>query len=903
MGDLKENVQVVVEINGNKALSILNELDLEAKELRKGLKGMKKGTEEYVAKSKELDNVTAKQKKLRNEIGLTALPLKDLQKQAAKYYAELKQLTPGTEAYIKKSKQLSEVRGRMSQLNKELKGTTESQQKLTGEWKNMLPISGQIDQLSGSFGGLRGIVLGAVNSFGLLRGAIIATGIGALVIVVTALFGWFTKTKKGTEQLVVVMAVLGAVTDAIFESFNQLISYIGEKAYPYLLQFIGIISGLVDAFIYAKDSFVEFFSALFSADWSKVGQMAKKGVENVFNGIKATFTTSLKAINTVVKFYFDEMLSNFKAMGKIAEGIFTLDLSKIKEGISSTTIAKGLGVIATGFEVAAGGAKALGDNISEDVRLAIELANRMNRLVEAENLESLNNAKRKKEIQELIFITRDRTKSFEEQEAALIRANDIELEGLEKQLALQRERAAIAWADDARADSTEEDTQKAREESIKLINLETQSLARQRELLNRLNELRNKIVAEEKKQAQERLKIDKQYSDLKAQLLEDEFAQKEAQIRDTYQRELEAIEEGEYLATERKKLLEEARDKELQELSWARKQEFLEEQAVFDEEQEILIEEKFQNKLITEQERENLLYELKRKAMEKQLGLVVEMYGKESAEAQKVKNEIHRLDNDHKKKLEGNLDKATIANEKLYDNQLSTAGSTFTGLANLLSSDENLRKKHFGKIKAMQSAGVLIDGYKEVAAIWKHAMDLGPVFGPILGAAQTGIAVARTSLNLSKINSAQYGSGGLLLSGPSHSQGGMPILDPSTGSVVAEVEGGEPILSVDTYNNNKPLVDALLYTSMHRAGASLFEDGGILPQGSAEANVATENLGTPTIQNNTQDTQILSQIAQQLAVLTSVVQAQQTMLKAYIVYDEYEAVKNRITEDQNEAQL
>ncbi|OHX67366.1 hypothetical protein [Flammeovirga pacifica] len=903
MGDLKENVQVVVEINGNKALSTLNELDLEAKELRKGLKGMKKGTEEYVAKSKELDNVTAKQKKLRNEIGLTALPLKDLKKQAAKYYAELKQLTPGTEAYIKKSKQLSEVRGRMSQLNKELKGTTESQQKLTGEWKNMLPISGQIDQLSGSFGGLRGIVLGAVNSFGLLKGAIIATGIGALVIVVTALFGWFTKTKKGTEQLAVVMAVLGAVTDAIFESFNQLISYIGEKAYPYLLQFIGIISGLVDAFIYAKDSFVEFFSALFSADWSKVGQMAKKGVENVFNGIKATFTTSLKAINTVVKFYFDEMLSNFKAMGKIAEGIFTLDLSKIKEGISSTTIAKGLGVIATGFEVAAGGAKALGDNISEDVRLAIELANRMNRLVEAENLESLNNAKRKKEIQELIFITRDRTKSFEEQEAALIRANEIELEGLNQQLKLQKERAAIAWADDARADSTEEDTQKAREESIKLINLETQSLARQRELLNRLNELRNKIVAEEKKQAQERLKIDKQYSDLKAQLLEDEFAQKEAQIRDTYQRELETIEEGEYLATERRKLLEEARDKELQELSWARKQEFLEEQAVFDEEQEILIEEKFQNKLITEQERENLLYELKRKAMEKQLGLVVEMYGKESAEAQKVKNEIHRLDNDHKKKLEGNLDKATTANEKLYDNQLSTAGSTFTGLANLLSSDENLRKKHFGKIKAMQGAGVLIDGYKEVAAIWKHAMDLGPVFGPILGAAQTGIAVARTSLNLSKINSAQYGSGGLLLSGPSHSQGGMPILDPSTGSVVAEVEGGEPILSVDTYNNNKPLVDALLYTSMHRAGASLFEDGGILPQGSAEANVATENLGTPTRQNNTQDTQILSQIAQQLAVLTSVVQAQQTMLKAYIVYDEYEAVKNRITEDQNEAQL
>lgn len=70
-----------------------------------------------------------------------------------------------------------------------------------------------------------------------------------------------------------------------------------------------------------------------------------------------------------------------------------------------------------------------------------------------------------------------------------------------------------------------------------------------------------------------------------------------------------------------------------------------------------------------------------------------------------------------------------------------------------------------------------------------------------MGAVQLGFAAAKPIPS--------YGSGGILPNGPLHSAGGMNIVDRS-GNPVANIEGGEPILSRQTYQNNKQLVDALL---------------------------------------------------------------------------------------------
>jgi len=62
--------------------------------------------------------------------------------------------------------------------------------------------------------------------------------------------------------------------------------------------------------------------------------------------------------------------------------------------------------------------------------------------------------------------------------------------------------------------------------------------------------------------------------------------------------------------------------------------------------------------------------------------------------------------------------------------------------------------------------------------------------------------------------------GGFISDGPSHNEGGMKVLG-RDGNVVAEIEGGEPILSRETYRNNRETIDALLYSSQRRSGAKV----------------------------------------------------------------------------------
>ena len=65
-----------------------------------------------------------------------------------------------------------------------------------------------------AFKGLVGGIKTAVTGFKTLKGAIIATGLGALLIAITSLVSFFTKTERGAQQLRVVMAGLGAAVGA-----------------------------------------------------------------------------------------------------------------------------------------------------------------------------------------------------------------------------------------------------------------------------------------------------------------------------------------------------------------------------------------------------------------------------------------------------------------------------------------------------------------------------------------------------------------------------------------------------------------------------------------------------------------------------------------------------------------
>jgi hypothetical protein len=107
----------------------------------------------------------------------------------------------------------------------------------------------------------------------------------------------------------------------------------------------------------------------------------------------------------------------------------------------------------------------------------------------------------------------------------------------------------------------------------------------------------------------------------------------------------------------------------------------------------------------------------------------------------------------------------------------------------------------------------------------------------------------------------KFAKGGQLPQGPTHANGGIALIAPN-GQKVGEIEGGEPILSRETYANNRQLIDALLYSSQRLNGATIgintreaikadrmFRHGGIAP--------TTVNNTTNQVTNHATDLSIL----------------------------------------------
>jgi TP901 family phage tail tape measure protein len=130
---------------------------------------------------------------------------------------------------------------------------------------------------------------------------------------------------------------------------------------------------------------------------------------------------------------------------------------------------------------------------------------------------------------------------------------------------------------------------------------------------------------------------------------------------------------------------------------------------------------------------------------------------------------------------------------------------------------DDLEKRQNERNKRMAIAQAIINGALAVTKILAETPKFD--FG-VATAIQIALAVATTAAQIATISSTKYARGGVF-DGPSHSNGGMPVINPRTGQKVAELEGGEPILSRNTYANNRPLIDALLNSSMNHNGKAI----------------------------------------------------------------------------------
>lgn len=311
-------------------------------------------------------------------------------------------------------------------------------------------------------------------------------------------------------------------------------------------------------------------------------------------------------------------------------------------------------------------------------------------------------------------------------------------------------------------------------------------------------ELSEKEVAEEKKKNERLAALRAEYQEsrqatdlalkeLRIAAIQDETERELAEIDLKHEQELLKIQEQEAkllennaiteeqkqaqlaMFREQEMLLEQERDaKKAEKLAAEREKEKAGEMAHLEEKQQmqlLKLEEGFLKVNTAEQNEYEARLQLEREFAAEKLRLLEKQGKLETAEAQELKNEILRIDKEQKEQEKQNEEDLKNFKAKMRSMGVDVLQDGLAMTADILGQDEDMRRKHGKKIKALQIANVTIDGVREVAAIWKNynasPMNiLVPGSGAILAAAQTGLAIARTGAAISQIRSQQFAEGG-----------------------------------------------------------------------------------------------------------------------------------------------
>jgi uncharacterized protein YqgV (UPF0045/DUF77 family) len=570
--------------------------------------------------------------------------------------------------------------------------------------------------------------------------ALIATGIGAIVVLLGSLITYLLNTQKGMDAVAQATEAVGTFVGVVFDAFGKL---------------------------------------------------------------------GAQVVNSIIP--------TFKGLGKILEGVFTLDFDKVTEGIDGVKKAvdgiEGVNVL----ELGANASKAAGE--------AVKLTKEMQELTRAEKALELEKKQARAQIAKDRLISQDVTKSQKERLAAAERAIGKENELLEKSLELQAKIVKNIKDKNELTTSTDEDINRAIEAEGKLADLELESTQKQIKLTTALNSIRKEgqAAADAANKAAQ--------------------AQKEAQDAENLAKEAKenALIEEEKLKNQKeanKKYLENLKNKELESNSIAKeaiedlKKQFIQGsitpeqyQAELDKLAAVTIATKqaaFELEL--EQTRTNTQidadtrFEIERDLQEKIAGL------KSQALDISVANRLKEIAGEQK-----------LADEKKQLDQ-SVADAKIQALNSVLSAAISVFGKESAAGKAAASFQAIVDTY--VAANNALANIPAP-YGQIVAAATVGIGLA----NVAKINSTpppKFEDGGSIgVVGASHAGGGVDLA--LGGRTVANVEGGEGIF-VMKKNAYSALRNLSSFNEMH-GGNSWFSGGKThLADGGAVA-----RSGAPTI--------------------------------------------------------
>ena len=378
-------------------------------------------------------------------------------------------------------KDVKDLNKEISNTKTEAKGASDSLDKVSG---------GAI----GKFNGLKGSIGGVVKGFKSLKFAIIASGIGALLLAVVAVGKAFTSSEEGQNKFAKIMGVIGSVTGNLVD----MLATLGENI-------ISVFENPKQAIIDLKDLIVTNITNRFEALIDTVGFLGS-AFKKVFSG---DFSGAMDDAKKAGSSYVDTLTGVKDTLSKVTEGVKEMSNEIAKDAKAASNIAD---------------QRAKADKLDRKLITERAEANR-------KRAELLDKAAQKEK-----FTAAERIKFLED-------AGKIEDDITAKEIRAAQLRYEAKVVENSLSKSTKEDLDKEAELKAKLINLETAKLTKQKLVSSQVVGAKREEAAEIKAIEDKAIADRKAIEELEANTEEEKRALK-------LQKEKEKFESAILLATE-----------------------------------------------------------------------------------------------------------------------------------------------------------------------------------------------------------------------------------------------------------------------------------------------------------------------------------------------------------------
>nr|DAS52587.1 MAG TPA: tail length tape measure protein [Caudoviricetes sp.] len=676
----------------------------------------------------------------------------------------------------------------------------------------------------------------------ILRGAIIATGIGALVVVLGSLIAYFTSTQEGIDKVNKVLTPLKVIFQTLIGVVQNFGKYLLEAITHPKQMLIDLLDFLKGQFMNRLNGMIDIFKGIgkiitgdIKEGIKQVGEAAAQtvtGVENVVGKVKDAGKAMSDTIDEAVK--RGQRIEEISVKLASSEADFVKQSEALKlEFEEQNQIARDTSNTLKEREIAAKKSielqkelnKLVTDRKNLEVEI-IELKQQSNDTSDKERTEleekraEINKAKSEQihsEIAQTKLLNNIHKAANDQANAQAKEAADKARAHLEEQLKWQKEavedyvktNSAVAQSLQERLAIEEKgmqdrlallDKEKANG-LIKKNEYEKQKREIEEAYLKTRVELSIEAVKKEAEQyeLQNKTKIDSE-TRLTAELIVQEQARQDA----IYQKKVEALEKEKQLKRDARnwdyndeseyqqqlQALKDDHDTQSREL---RKQADQQEKELKKQNDEL----DFQEKIARLESEGAGEYEIRYAQLENENALAIQKADEQHQAGQLSDEQYQR----NLELIRKNYAKKKMAIDKsVEDAKLQAFQSVFGQIKGLVGEQTAL-----GKAAAI--AETTINTYMAAQKAYS-AMAAIPVVGPALGAVAAAAAVASGLMNVAKISSTdvKYEKGGLL-KGKSHSEGGIPFTVAGRGGF--EAEGGEYIVNKRATAMYFPVLEAI----------------------------------------------------------------------------------------------